>query len=346
MPTKLKRRARRAATRFPRRAAVPRRSPRVRDSLEQFRLAQQALGIVTWSWEVATGQVRWHGDASRMLGLPPKSFSGKFPDYAKLLHPDDVAASRQTFIDCLKGKTDEYRAAERVRWPDGSLHWLETYGRAERGPDGRALRMAGAIKEITERKRQESARLKAETLLARVFDASPDYIVIVRAEDGCFLAVNAAFERVTGYRAAEIVGRTVGELNIWGIPGERERFLADLKRDGKLQNRRVLLRAHNDQLLSGRMSASIIEHEGERLIVSLMHDVTESKRLERRADQSERKFAALFETSPAGLVVTQPKERRIVEINDAALRMLGLSRDQAIGATTVDLVRWDDPAAL
>ena len=51
-------------------------------------------------------------------------------------------------------------------------HWgpfrhdmLETYGRASHGPDGRALRMTGVIKEVTERKHQESARLKAEKQL-------------------------------------------------------------------------------------------------------------------------------------------------------------------------------------
>ncbi len=345
MAIRQKRHSRRNAVRPARRVAAPRRASRVHETLEQFRLAQQELGIVTWSWVIASDRVRWHGDASRLLGLPPKSFSGRFPDYLKLVHPADVAAARTVFNDCLKGRTAEYRTAERVRWPDGSLHWLETYGRAERAPNGRTLRMVGAIKEITARKRQESALRKAEALLGRVFDASPEYIIIVRAEDGCVLAANPAFERVTGYRAAGIVGRTVNELNIWGVPGERDRFLADLKKSGAVQNRLVLLRASGGKLLSGRMSASLIEHEGERLIVSLMHDVTDSKRLERRADQSERKFAALFATSPIGLVVTRPSERRIVEINDAALRMLGVERSEAIGASTLDIVRWENQAS-
>ena len=75
----------------------------------------------------------------------------------------------------------------------------------------------------------------------------------------------------------------------------------------------------------------------------MMRDVTEAKRLERRARQSERKYAALFETSPVGLVVTRPRDRRIIEINDAALRMIGLQRDEAIGALTNDVARPNDP---
>src|SRR5258706_2442785 len=257
MAIRQKRHSRRNAVRPARRVAAPRRASRVHETLEQFRLAQQELGLVTGSGVVAGDRVPWHGDASGRLALPPKSFSGRFPDYLKLVHPADVAAARTVFNDCLKGRTAEYRTAERVRWPDGSLHWLETYGRAERAPNGRTLRMVGAIKEITARKRQESALRKAEALLGRVFDASPEYIIIVRAEDGCVLAANPAFERVTGYRAAGIVGRTVNELNIWGVPGERDRFLADLKKSGAVQNRLVLLRASGGKLPAGRMSAPL-----------------------------------------------------------------------------------------
>ncbi|HSN34101.1 MAG TPA: PAS domain S-box protein, partial [Ideonella sp.] len=54
-----------------------------------------------------------------------------------------------------------------------------------------------------------------------------------------------------------------------------------------------------------------------------------------------RKFAALFETSPIGLVVTRAAERRVVEINDAALRLFGLAREDAVGALPTDLIHLD-----
>jgi PAS domain S-box-containing protein len=66
----------------------------------------------------------------------------------------------------------------------------------------------------------------------------------------------------------------------------------------------------------------------------------------RTLDSTGRKYAALFETSPAGLLVTHIRERRIVEINDAALGLLGLKREQAIGALAADLGRALDPQAL
>jgi len=320
------------------------RGRRLRESSAQFRLAQEALGFVTWIWDVRDDRVQWYGDMSRLLGLAPGSFSGRFEDYLTFVHPEDVAGARATFLDCLKGKRPEYRAVERVVWPDGSVHWLETYGRAEYGADGRAVRAAGAIKDISERKRMESARLRAEQQLARVFDASPDYIAIVRASDGRFVAANRAFEQVTGYRADEVVGRTVAEIGIWAIPGERERFLADLHKGVAVRDRPMLLRVQGGRIVSGTISASLIEHDGEQLIIGMVHDITEAKRLERRARQSEHKFAALFENSPEAITLYRLSDGMRLEANSAWERTTGYSRAQAKGRPAKEMGLWKDQA--
>lgn len=324
---------------------------RARDGHEQFELVQEALGIVTWIWDLEADLVRWQGDASRLLGLPPGRFAGRFADYLARVHPEDARKARQIYVDCMKGRYPEYRAEERVVWPDGSVHWLETYGRAEYGADGRAIRMAGVIKDISAAKREESARLRAERLLAHVFDASPEYITVVRTSDATFVAANAAFERMTGYRAGEILGRTVDDLGLWEDPAARDRFRAELRRDGSVHERPMMLRLRDGRVVSGVLSASLVEHEGEQLTVSVLHDVSEARQLQRRALQSERKFASMFETSPVALVVSRAgpgrgTDDRIVEINDAALSLIGVPREEAIGAMAGQLLTWVEPLAI
>jgi PAS domain S-box-containing protein len=343
-----RRTARRAVATAGRRAAKApaHTATTAREASEQLHLAQQALGIVTWIWDPVTERAQWYGDASPLLGLAPGTYSGAFRDYLMRVHPDDRVKARAVFVDCLKGRLPEYRTAERVVWPDGSVRWLETYGRADYGADGHTVRMTGVIKDITERKQQESARLKAEKQLARFFDASPEYIVVVRAEDGQFVAANPAFERITGYRHDEIIGRTVDQLGIWALPNERARFLAELLPTGKVRDRPVQLRARDGRVVHGVMWSSIIEHEGETLIISLMRDLSEEQRLERMANQSERKFSALFDSSPVAMLVTKPGERRVVDINDAALRLLGITRAQAIGRRTDEIAQPLDWSAV
>jgi PAS domain S-box-containing protein len=317
---------------------------RLRESAEQFRLAQEALGVVTWIWDIARDRVQWYGDASPLLGLEPGTFSGRFSDYLVHVHPDDAATARRIYAECLSGRRREYRTLERVVWPDASVHWLETYGRATSGADGRTVRMAGVIMDVTQRKREESARLKAETQLARVFDASPDYILISRARDGLVLAVNAAFERVMGYRSAEIVACTVDELKLWAIPGERERFLADLEAaGGKLQGRPVLLRTRAGATFAGKLSASLFEHEGERLMAGVVHDIRETKRLERRASESERKFGLVFATSPDPIAIARETDGVLLEVNQA-WRRLTLC-ENVVGRSDLETGLWAEPEA-
>ena len=99
MGTREKRLTRRAApARRVRRE--PRHEPRVREGIEQFRLAQETLGIVTWIWDLASGRVQWYGDGSRLLGLPPQGFSGRFEDYLKQVHPEDLGPLFGIDVEC------------------------------------------------------------------------------------------------------------------------------------------------------------------------------------------------------------------------------------------------------
>ncbi|HWA39174.1 MAG TPA: PAS domain S-box protein [Burkholderiales bacterium] len=316
----------------------------LRESVAQFRLAQQALGIVTWIWDIPADRVQWYGDVAALLGIAPRQFRGTFAEYLACLHPGDIERARRVYIDCLRGRLPEYRSVERVVWPDGGVHWLETYGRAEFGADGRALRMMGVIKDVSERKREEAARLKAEGLLAHVFEASPDYIVVARADDGKFVAVNSAFERATGYRAGDVVGRTAEELRIWARPGERRRWLAELLRRGSLQHWKIELRARAGELLSGTMSTSLIDHDGEQLVICIVHDLTRIQRLERRARQSHRKYEALFAHSPNAIAIARKHDGVMLEVNAAWLRSTGYARDAAVGRSAVELGLWHEPA--
>ena len=317
---------------------------RARDGHEQFELVQEALGIVTWIWDLEADLVRWQGDASRLLGLPPGRFAGRFADYLARVHPEDARKARQIYVDCMKGRHPEYRSEERVVWPDGSVHWLETYGRAEYGADGRAIRMAGVIKDISAAKREESARLRAERLLAHVFDASPEYITVVRTGDGRFVAANAAFERLTGYRAAEIVGRTVDDLKLWEDPAARDRFRADLRREGAVYERPMMLRLRDGAVVSGLLSASLVEHEGEQLTVSVVHDVSEARQLQRRAQQSERKFASIFMTNPDPVCIARARDGVHLDVNDAWVRATGYARQETLGRSSLELGLWRDAA--
>lgn len=177
------------------------------DRLSQLEFVHRTADLTSWVWEIGSDEIQWFGEPDRLLGLAPGAFSGRFTEYLQRLHPEDIGAAKQTFIECLKGACTSYRSEERVLWPDGSLRWVETFGRAEYAGDGRAVRMAGVVRDVTERREaEERIRELNERLEERVRSRTAELEAANRELDCFSLSVShdllapvrniAAFARV------------------------------------------------------------------------------------------------------------------------------------------------------
>ncbi len=71
-------------------------------------------------------------------------------------------------------------------------------------------------------------------------------------------------------------------------------------------------------------------------------DITQLKRAEIALRQSEQRFATAFRSSPAGILLADLSDGRILDINDAGTAALGCSRVEALARTTVDFGLWCD----
>ena len=121
---------------------------------ERTRLALRASGLGTWSWDAPTGQVHWDETMERIFGLEPGSFDGTYDGYLAILHPDDRDAVVTTVRHSL-ATGGEHRVEHRVIWSDGSVHWVEGWGRALLDHRGEAVGLVGVSVDITERRRSE-----------------------------------------------------------------------------------------------------------------------------------------------------------------------------------------------
>jgi PAS domain S-box-containing protein len=130
---------------------------------QQLALALEAGEMGTWRWDVRTGRVVWDARLEALYGLAPGTFDGTFDTYASLLHPDDrervLAAVRQGMSNGTPWRFDH-----RIRWRDGSEHWLE--GRGEPVTDG-----TGVIVGATGVSIDIDARYRAESERAALLDA-------------------------------------------------------------------------------------------------------------------------------------------------------------------------------
>ncbi|GJE61415.1 PAS domain-containing protein [Methylobacterium trifolii] len=141
----------------------------LRDAEERYRLAARATNDAIWDWNFATDHVLWNEALYEAHGHAPDAVEPTGGWWIDHIHPDDrprIDASIHTIIDGTgTAWSDEYR----FRRADGSYADILDRGYLIRDADGRAVRMIGAMLDITERKRaEEHQRLLTGELQHRV----------------------------------------------------------------------------------------------------------------------------------------------------------------------------------
>jgi PAS domain S-box-containing protein len=214
------------------------------------------------------------------------------------------------------------------------------------------------INDITERKQAEAevraseARLReSEARFSAAFKASPVFITISRLEDGRTVLANEAFLKWTGYRLEEVLGRNSLELGLWANPADREPFWEELRLNRFIHERECRVRNRHGKLFTMLLSADIIEvnHVPHLLTVGL--DISLRKQAEAefqaseaRLRESEARFSAAFQASPALLGILRLRDGKYVLANDAHLNWLGVIREEVLGRTCLELGMWENPA--
>lgn len=114
----------------------------------------------------------------------------------------------------------------------------------------------------------------------QVFDASPDFITISRLSDGKYIDVNPGYLAFTGYSRSEAIGHTALELGIWPSNQDRHAFVATLEARGNLYGVPIQLRNRLGEVKDVEMSATITLINGEKVLVSIVRDVSERRKNE------------------------------------------------------------------
>lgn len=136
------------------------------------------------------------------------------------------------------------------------------------------------ITDITERKRAEDALRRSEDKFHKAFQATPDAIIISRADDGLLLEVNEIFLRQSGYTRDEAIGRTASDLQLWVDPQERCRYVTELKEQGRVRERESRFRTKSSFVLEGLVSGETVMLDGQVCLLTIIRDITQKNKIE------------------------------------------------------------------
>ena len=297
----------------------------------------------TWYWDIRSGQVNWSRGAQALFGLDPNRPVTRELHYIELIPEEERAEVLEKFNAILKGEQIANALRHRIRWPDGSLHWLEITGSLQYEADGRP-RMFGVIRDISAQQERAEALRASEERFASLFRLSPDIMMLVRYDDSAIIEINQHFTQAFGWTASEILGRHTHDLNLWVHASQRDQLRQQAPQSREPVIQEVQLRTRSSAILDGVLSSQYIELQGERLMLCTFLDTSERKRAENALRASEEKFAKAFMHTPDAVAITDRASGRFIEVNPSFEQQFGWRSAEAVGHTSLELGIWADPS--
>jgi PAS domain S-box-containing protein len=251
--------------------------------------------------------------------------------------------AREKVAEALAGKTPVFEwIHQRV---DGQL--IPTEVRLLHLPAGGQNLIRASITDNTERKRAENALRESEAKFRALFEGSSHGVVLHDEKE--LLEVNPAAVRIMRRQSAqELLGQHPAEMAPPLQPsGESSaelgrKYVEECMTRGSVRFDWMASAPNGDEIPL-EVALTCIQWSGRQVIQALITDITERKRAQAALAESEARFSAAFQASPAFLGVLRMSDEKYVLVNDAYVNWLGYSREEVLGHTCVELGLWENP---
>jgi PAS domain S-box-containing protein len=210
--------------------------------------------------------------------------------------------------------------------------------------DGEIYGIGGIVTDITERKREESARRYIEESHRLMVETASDAIVSMD-QSGAVVFANPASARVFGYDPKDLIGKPLTvlmpefmrKLHSNGF----KRYLATGQRHINWQGTELTALRKNGQEFPVEVSFGELTREGHKVFTGFIRDISARKQAEEKLRASERTLRELTETIPQMLWSAEP-DGAVDYCNQRVLDYTGLSAEQVRGADWMKTVHRDD----
>ncbi len=251
-------------------------------SQERFKLAVTGSNDGLWDWNIVSGEMYYSPRFEQLLGFDELELSNSIDMLMTRVHPDDKVATDEAFNGHLK-QGAPFDIEMRLQTKAGDYRWFRSRGQSVRGESGKAVRMAGSITDMTDR-RQAASDLFAEKERALVTLASIADGVITTDTDGWVEYLNPVAEQLTGWATATARGlpmqailRMVDETNRKLAPNPIEMVLRE-ERTIEAASTLLLVRSDGTEVPIMQSAAPIRARSGEITgVVLVLHDVSRER---------------------------------------------------------------------
>lgn len=121
----------------------------LRDSEERYALAVAGANDGIWDWKLDSNEIYFSPRWKAILGFEEHELPNCLDSWHARVHPDDRDSLTAQVAAHVAGRKDQFECEHRVLHKDGSYRWVRARGLAVFDPQGKPLRMAGSLNDIT-----------------------------------------------------------------------------------------------------------------------------------------------------------------------------------------------------
>lgn len=308
------------------------------DSQARTQIAMSICRMFSFEWDATSDRVLRSVDCAPVLGL---SLSAAEQDtgqsYFQRIHPSD----REQFLAILHNLTpenDTYTTTYRLLRPDGNLAILEESARAF-FRNGQLIRLIGMTQDVTEREGIVLALRQSERQLRSIAEAIP-HQVWTALPDGRVDYNNHRWYEYTGATAEQL--QNTGWASIVH-PDDLPRVAATWNQaiaTGNPYQVEARLRSAQGEYRWFLGQAIPLRDEQGQIIkwYGTNTDIQDRKQAEEALRESTAILNAINESTPTSIYV-KDRQSRLMMVNPALLRLLGMTASEALGKTDFDLLQ-------
>ncbi len=137
----------------------------LRRSENRYRLAVRGAEDGIFEWDLTNGTAYYSERLEEIVGRRQRDLGDDLAAWQAFVPPEDLAALQDGTRRLMRGEAENIVLEYRIRRADGAERWVRTTAAVERDAKGRALRIAGSLGDITERKRSEAEILRQREAL-------------------------------------------------------------------------------------------------------------------------------------------------------------------------------------
>lgn len=190
--------------------------------------------------------------------------------------------------------------------------------------------------DITPLKQAREAIFRSEEKFKTIFNNNPSAIALTSLVTQKITDVNASYEKMTGYKKEEVIGKTSTEIGLVRDPEVRASYLNSIL-NGKLTDYfEIPIFNKNNERKDCLIRGEVVTLQGGKHVVSVMQDITERKQIQIQLKKSEERFRSTLDNMIEGTQLIG-FDWRYIYINHSAERHNRRPKSELIGKKYQDM---------